>query len=289
MSQSENNTLPHDPDVRPEVISFADVVEACPRAASHRRLVERLFRWLSIDKVNDVHSRYCHHRGARFATDCLRDFDITLRVDGRETLESMPADKPFITVSNHPFGALDGISLVSLVGSLRPDFKVMVNMVLNRITAMATSFIAVDALASDDPTKKAVSVNGIRQAIRQVRSGAPLGFFPAGAVGKVNRHGEIMDREWQPTVVRLIRQLKVPVVPVFFHGKNSWLFNFLGVVCWQLRTLRLPTEIWRKCHSTIHISVGDPITPEEIAAFGDDDKALGQYLKDKTFSLRDKQ
>ena len=259
--------------IKRSVLDYDDIVAMVPKAAGHRKLINRLLHWLSVDKVNDVHDRYCDNPGPEFSRNLLKDFDINLRVDGREVLDSLP-DGAFITVSNHPFGALDGISLIALMGTLRPDFKVMVNMVLNRISAMRPNFIAVDALASDDPAKQTVSKKGIMEAIRQVRSGHPLGFFPAGAVSKINRSLRIEDREWQPTIIRLVRQMGVPVVPIYFHGHNSALFNILGVISWQLRTLRLPTEVWRKCHSTIHISVGNIIPAEKIKEFGDNDKAL---------------
>lgn len=261
--------------IKRSVLDYDDIVAMVPKAAGHRKLINRLLHWLSVDKVNDVHDRYCDNPGPEFSRNLLKDFDINLRVDGREVLDSLP-DGAFITVSNHPFGALDGISLIALMGTLRPDFKVMVNMVLNRISAMRPNFIAVDALASDDPAKQTVSKKGIMEAIRQVRSGHPLGFFPAGAVSKINRSLRIEDREWQPTIIRLVRQMGVPVVPIYFHGHNSALFNILGVISWQLRTLRLPTEVWRKCHSTIHISVGNIIPAEKIKEFGDNDKALGE-------------
>lgn len=271
--------------IKRSVLDYDDIVAMVPKAAGHRKLINRLLHWLSVDKVNDVHDRYCDNPGPEFSRNLLKDFDINLRVDGREVLDSLP-DGAFITVSNHPFGALDGISLIALMGTLRPDFKVMVNMVLNRISAMRPNFIAVDALASDDPAKQTVSKKGIMEAIRQVRSGHPLGFFPAGAVSKINRSLRIEDREWQPTIIRLVRQMGVPVVPIYFHGHNSALFNILGVISWQLRTLRLPTEVWRKCHSTIHISVGDIIPAEKIKEFGDNDKALGEFLKASTYELR---
>lgn len=271
--------------IKRSVLDYDDIVAMVPKAAGHRKLINRLLHWLSVDKVNDVHDRYCANPGPEFSRNLLKDFDINLRVDGREVLDSLP-DGAFITVSNHPFGALDGISLIALMGTLRPDFKVMVNMVLNRISAMRPNFIAVDALASDDPAKQTVSKKGIMEAIRQVRSGHPLGFFPAGAVSKINRSLRIEDREWQPTIIRLVRQMGVPVVPIYFHGHNSALFNILGVISWQLRTLRLPTEVWRKCHSTIHISVGDIIPAEKIKEFGDNDKALGEFLKASTYELR---
>lgn len=267
------------------VLDADDVIAMVPKLAGHRRLVERLLHWLSVDKVNAVHAHNCETPGPAFVEGLLRDFDIKLRVDGLDVLDNLP-EGPFITVSNHPFGALDGITLINLVASRRPEYKVMVNMILGRIWAMEPNFIAVDAMSSNDPAKKAVSVNGIRQAIDQVRSGRPLGFFPAGAVSKVNWRGRLVDRRWQPNVIRLIDKLKVPVIPIYFHGSNSWFFNFLGIVCWQLRTLRLPSEVFRKCHTTMHISVGNPITVEEQRAHAGSIDELGRYLKDATYQLR---
>lgn len=267
------------------VLDADDVIAMVPKLAGHRRLVERLLHWLSVDKVNAVHAHNCETPGPAFVEGLLRDFDIKLRVDGLDVLDNLP-EGPFITVSNHPFGALDGITLIHLVASRRPEYKVMVNMILGRIWAMEPNFIAVDPMSSNDPAKKAVSVNGIRQAIDQVRSGRPLGFFPAGAVSKVNWRGRLVDRRWQPNVIRIIKKLEVPVIPIYFHGSNSWFFNFLGVVCWQLRTLRLPSEVFRKCHTTMHISVGNPITVEEQRAHAGSIDELSRYLKDATYQLR---
>lgn len=267
------------------VLDADDVIAMVPKLAGHKRLVERLLHWLSVDKVNAVHAHNCKTPGPAFVEGLLRDFDIKLRIDGLDVLDNLP-EGPFVTVSNHPFGALDGITLIHLIASRRPEYKVMVNMILGRIWAMEPNFIAVDAMSSNDPAKKAVSVNGIRQAIDQVRSGRPLGFFPAGAVSKVNWRGQLVDRQWQPNVIRLIDKLKVPVIPIYFHGSNSWFFNFLGIVCWQLRTLRLPSEVFRKCHTTMHISVGNPITVEEQRAHAGSIDELGRYLKDATYQLR---
>ncbi|HRN04639.1 MAG TPA: lysophospholipid acyltransferase family protein [Muribaculaceae bacterium] len=267
------------------VLDADDVIAMVPKLAGHRRLVERMLHWLSVDKVNAVHAHNCETPGPAFVEGLLRDFDIKLRVDGLDVLDNLP-EGPFITVSNHPFGALDGITLIHLVASRRPEYKVMVNMILGRIWAMEPNFIAVDPMSSNDPAKKAVSVNGIRQAIDQVKSGRPLGFFPAGAVSKVNWRGRLVDRRWQPNVIRIIKKLEVPVIPIYFHGSNSWFFNFLGVVCWQLRTLRLPSEVFRKCHTTMHISVGNPITVEEQRAHAGSIDELGRYLKDTTYQLR---
>lgn len=272
-------------EIKPTVLDVNDVVEMVPKLRGHEKLVNRVLKFLAIDKVNAIHVNNYKTPGVPFTTGLLKDLNITLRVDNKEVLEQLK-EGAFITVSNHPFGALDGISLINLVGSYRDDYKVMVNMILNRIGAMRPNFIAVDALASDDPKKKAVSMQGIKQAIMQVRRGRPLGFFPAGAVSKVKLDGRLEDREWQPSIIRLIDQLKVPVVPIYFHGRNSWWFNFLGVVSWQLRTLRLPAEVFRRHDSELHITVGNPISVEEQQKHAGSVEELGMFLKSKTYELR---
>ncbi|MDE6321129.1 MAG: lysophospholipid acyltransferase family protein [Muribaculaceae bacterium] len=272
-------------EIRPDVLSEEDIMEKAPKLRSHPKLVRWAMKLLAIDKVNWIHGHNCKTPGPQFCTGLLSDLELKLRIDNEEALDQFKTGA-FVTVSNHPFGALDGITLIHIVGSRRPKYKVMVNMVLNLITAMRPNFIAVDALASDDPAKKAVSMRGIKEAIMQVRHGEPIGFFPAGAVSKVNWRGRLNDREWQPSIIRLIQQLNVPVIPIFFHGSNSWWFNFLGKVSWQLRTLRLPAEVFRKKGKKMHVTIGQPITVEEQKLHQGSVEEFGEYLKSKTYELR---
>lgn len=272
--------------VKRDVLNADDIMKMVPRLAKHPKLVRWLIHFLQLDKVNQIHEHNIDHPGPAFVRGLLTDLDIKLKVDNEQVLDNLPQGA-FVTVSNHHFGALDGIILIDLVASRRPKYRVMVNMVLNYISGMRPNFIAVDAMASDDPKKKAVSMKGIKEAIRLVRQGEPVGFFPAGAVGKVNWRLRLKDRQWQPNIIRLIDQLNVPVIPIFFHGSNSWWFNFLGVTCWQLRTLRHPAEVFRKRGKTFHITVGDPISVEEQAQHKGSLEEFGQFLRDKTYSLRD--
>ena len=272
-------------DVKRTVLDYDDIVKMVPFFKGKRRLVEWFMKVLDIDKVNWIHDHNFDTPGPQFCRGLLTDLNIKLRIDNEQVLDNLP-EGAFITISNHPFGALDGITLIDIVGRRRPDFKVMVNMILNYIVAMRPNFIAVDQTASDDPAKKAVSMKGIKEAIVQVRRGHPIGFFPAGAVGNYNKHLKFEDREWRESIIRLIQQLKVPVIPIFFHGYNSWWFRFLGIVSWQLRTLRLPAEVFRRKNDTLHISVGDPISVEELEAHSGSLKELGDFLRERTYSLQ---
>ncbi len=277
----EDNTQ----EIRPDVLNYDDIRKMVPALDGHEKLVNSIMHFLSLDEVNRVHGTYCNTPGVEFATHLVNDeFKYKLRIDNVQTLAGFK-DGPFVTVSNHPFGSYDGIILVHLVGSLRPDFKVMVNLILNHIQAMRPNFIAVDPLKSDDPEKKKVTMQGIREAIKHVKDGHPLGFFPAGAISKVSKNLRIEDLPWQPTIIRLIKQLQMPVIPIFFHGHNSTFFNILGMIDWRLRTMRLPKEVFLSTGKEVHISIGDPISVEEQNRCKSLD-ALGQFLRAETYKLR---
>ncbi len=272
-------------EVRPSVISMSDVAELVPSAAKYPRIVKWLLHLFQIDEVNRIHSTWCQTPGPEFTEHLMVDeFKIPVEVDGMVVLERFK-EGPFITVSNHPFGSLDGIALIYLVTRVRPEYKVMVNMILNRISAMRPNFIAVDQSASSDPEKRKVSVAGVREALSMLKKGEPVGFFPAGAIGMTDKDGIIVDRPWQPIVLQIIQKAKVPVIPIYFHGNNSKFFNFLGHHCVPLRTACLARELFKKKGKPLHISIGEPVSVEKQAEFGRDYEALGWYLRMQTYDL----
>ena len=137
-------------EIRPDVLNYDDLRKLVPKLDGHEKLVNRLLHFLSVDKVNAVHAKCCDTPGPEFVRRLLFDeFKIKLRIDNEDILDHLP-EGAFITVSNHPFGALDGIALIHLIASRRPEFRVMVNMILNQIGAMRPNFIAVDAWSSPE-------------------------------------------------------------------------------------------------------------------------------------------
>ncbi|MDE5745612.1 MAG: 1-acyl-sn-glycerol-3-phosphate acyltransferase [Paramuribaculum sp.] len=272
-------------EVRPDVLNMRDIVEIAPVAAKFPRLVKWLMHYFKIDEVNRIHSTWCKTPGPEFTEHLIKDeFNIDLRVEGMDILERFK-EGPFITVSNHPFGHIDGIALINIVTKVRPEYKVMVNMILNHISAMRPNFIAVDQSASADPEKRKVSVAGVREAISMLKEGKPVGFFPAGAIGKTDKDGIIVDRPWQPVVLQIIQKAKVPVIPIYFHGSNSKYFSFLGHHSIPLRTANLVKELLKKADKPMKVTVGEPISVARQEEFGKNYEALGWYLRMQTYDL----
>jgi putative hemolysin len=248
-------------------------------------LIKAAMALTGMNKVNRIYDASKQYEGVEFCKHLLNDVGVNIVVENGDIIDRFK-DKPFITVSNHAYGHIDGITAISVVGEKRPDYKMMVNFILGMIDTMSPNFITVNPYSSGKIAQKS-SLEGVKESIRHLKEGHPMGFFPAGAVSKTKvRKGkmEVEDREWQPSVIKLIKSAKIPVIPMYFSGRNSWFFNFLDLVDWRLRTLRLGHEVYNKKGKTICVRFGEPIMPEEIQKY-EDIKDLGEFLKQKTYAL----
>ena len=268
------------------LLTLNEIEQAAPvfKGKSGRLLVSYLMKALAVDKVNDLYDRNCSHSGPEFAKAILEDIGVRYTVYGGEKLESLPHGS-FITVSNHPYGSIDGIILADLFGHIRPDYKLIVNKILSRIKALGPCFINVTPTGNERTAPTKDSVAGIKEAMRHVRDGHPLGIFPAGAVSDLSLKDRcVRDREWQMPIIRLIRKLDVPVVPVRFLDRNSAFYYSLGLIDWRIRLLRLPSEVFNKRGKPVRIVCGDVITPERQHSFTTAEES-GIFLRNTLYGL----
>ena len=237
-----------------------------------------LMHILSIDKINDLYDRHVCSQGPDFAEDILEDIGVKYEILYADILERLP-DGPFIVISNHPYGSIDGVMLVDIFGHLRPDFKVMVNKILGRIEPMKENFICVTPTGTKRTSPTTDSIQGIKDAISHVHSGGCLAIFPSGAVSDLSiTDGCIRDRQWQEPVLKLIHKLNVPIVPVHFLDRNSNFYYSLGLIDWRIRLLRLPSEVFNKRGKKTRIAIGEIISPEEQRKFTDIG-SFGNFLR----------
>ncbi len=241
-----------------------------------------LMKLTGIDGINQLYDSVHDSPGLEVSERLLQNMNIKIRIDESE-LEHIPRTGAFIVVSNHPFGAVDGIAMLKIMLAIRPDFKLMGNFLLHYIKPMRDSIIAVNPFES--PDVQVSSMAGMRQALAQVMEGHPLGMFPSGEVSSIQSLGRgITDRAWQKPAIKLIKKAGVPVIPLYFKGSNSPLFHLLGLLHPSLRTISLPKELLRKKHTELVVRIGNPISPKELEEFTDLDQ-LGRFLRAKTYAL----
>lgn len=275
--------------MKKEVLSIEEVQQKAPffKTRFGAWLLKKIYRWIGMDKVNQIHSNHYTLRGSAFTSAMLSDplMNVRYEVHHKEILNQLP-EGAFITVSNHPIGSLDGIILIDLFASIRPDFRVMVNEILAHISAMEDNFISVIPKTDDTQTGNNKNVNGIRLSFEQLKAGHPMGFFPAGAMSFYNKkQKKVCDLPWTHSIIRLIRKSNVPVFPVYFDCLNSPSFYRLGKISWKLRSLLVAKEAFNKKGQTFHVYLGSPISPKIIKTFKND-AALADFLYNVTYKTK---
>lgn len=281
------------------LIPIEELEKAIPlfRGKAGNAFARFLLRLINVDDIEKLNDRLSMHEGAEFARAVNEAVGISYTVDGiprEEALEHF-RDKlpegPFITISNHPIGSLDGLMLIDFIGHLRDDYKFMVNEILARFESLRPSLISVSPNGNILAPPTARSIAGVREAKLHLEAGGCLGLFPAGAVSdlKLGRCPEneprVRDREWQTSIIKFIRNAGVPVLPIRLLDGNSAFYYNLGLIDWRVRLLRLPTEMLNKAGKTLRLVTGPIITPTQISALPDLE-TLRHYLRASVYSLQ---
>ena len=267
-----------------DLVSPGDLVSASKslQMMGGEKFAKTVFKVLKLDQVNKIYSSNIHLPSLEFLEKTLQEIKISYRVP-EEDLKNLPSSGSFITISNHAFGGIDGLILISQITKYRTDYKVLVNFLLTQIKPLQDFFIGVNPFETFKDVKS--SFGGLKDAKTHLANGHPMGFFPAGEVSsyKLKRRA-VSDREWQHSMLKFIKKARVPIVPVYFSGHNSIEFNVLGFIHPILRTAKLPSELFNKQGMEIRVRMGVPVSVEEQDEFKDISD-YGRFLRMKTYAL----
>ena len=221
--------------------------------------------------------------GQDFFDSAMQTMRINVVMD-EAALARVPQTGPVVFISNHPYGVLDGITLTWLARKVRPDTRVLANATLCQMPEAAGSLLPVDFA----PTRAAreTNVQSRFAAQKWLREGHAIGIFPGGGVSTSEKplKGPAVDLPWAPFTAKLIRAAKATVVPVFFVGQNSRLFQLASHLSLTLRLSLVFRETARRIGSKLTVRVGEAIPFAEIAHI-EDRGELVQALRKRTFDL----
>lgn len=240
-----------------------------------------LMKALKISALNDIYDRNKHLENLDFLNSILNEFQIEFEVNPEE-LKRLPKGGPYITISNHPLGGIDGILLLKLMLERDPEFKIIANFLLHRIEPLKPYIMPVNPFENNKDVKS--SVLGLKETLRHLSDGKPLGIFPAGEVSTYKDGKVVVDKPWEEGAIKLIKKANVPVVPIYFHAKNSKLFYFLSQLNPTLRTAKLPSELLTQKNRVIKVRIGRPISVAEQNEHQDLTE-YGNFLRFKTYML----
>lgn len=247
-----------------------------------RTLAVPLMKLFRIQRINRIYQKFSHYNGLEFIDACLDELQVSYDVPVND-FKNIPTSGPLVFIANHPYGGLDGLLLIRLVAGVRPDLKVMANYILKNVKPIEQYILPVDPFERKDSTQK--SLAGVKSSLEVLINGGSLAIFPAGEVSAYHTNSlKITDKTWNPMIGKLIAKSGAKVVPIYFSGSNSLLFNLLGLIHPRLRTARLPSEILNKKKFNLRIRIGKPISAEDIAEFKDNTQLM-RFLRAKTYAL----
>lgn len=275
---SNLHTMEHE-----ELISEQDIAQGLKLTKLKiAALAPVIMKLLKLQKVNEAYESSASFKGAEFAENILKHIGIEYEFS-EEELQSIPKSEPFIVISNHPYGGIDGLILLALISKARPDFKMMANYLLQQIGPLSDQIVSVNPF--EKSVKQGMNISGIKKCMQLLAEGIPVGIFPAGEVSSLKLSTlKISDKMWNPVVGKMIMKSGVRVVPVYFSGHNSVTFNLLGLVHPMLRTAKLPSELFNKKNEKIKVRIGKPISIKTLQEFTDPNDLL-RFVRAKTYAL----
>jgi putative hemolysin len=200
------------------------------------------------------------------------------------SLDNIPCDKPLIMIANHPYGILDGLMMGYILTHTRGDFRILAHRVFRRAEDLNCVILPI----SFDETKEAVKLNleTRKVALDYLNKGGAIGIFPGGTVSTAAKpFAHPMDPAWRSFTARLIAKSGATVVPLFFDGANSSLFQYACRLHYNLRMGLLIKEFRARVDTRVRVVIGETIDPSEMKAREKDARALMDYLRQSTYKL----
>ncbi len=200
------------------------------------------------------------------------------------SLENIPREGPLVVVANHPYGILDGLMMGHILSVVRGDFRILANRVFRKAEELNEVILPV----SFDETKAGVALNleTRRTALKYLSDGGAIGVFPGGTVSTANKpFGRPLDPSWRSFTAKMIAKSDAHVVPIYFDGANSRLFQLASHLHTTLRMALLIKEFKSRVDAPVRLAVGQPLTRDALNPYLRDPRGMMDFLRAETYKL----
>jgi hypothetical protein len=223
--------------------------------------------------------------GQAFWSKALEIMRIPLLTPPQQ-IANIPETGPVIVVANHPHGLVDGMVLAELIGRVRTDYKILTRSLLTGIKEIEPFMIPVPFPHEEDAREQSLEMRA--HAMDHLKEGGVIVLFPSGVVASSETFwGPAIEAGWNPFTAKMVQRSGATVVPIFFPGQNSRVYQIANQVSATVRQGLLIHEVVHACKRPQKPVVGEPISPEEVKAFVGGQREFVAWLREKTLALRE--
>ena len=199
-------------------------------------------------------------------------------------ISKIPKEGSLVITANHPHGLVDGMVLAELIGKVRTDYKILTRSLLTGVKQIDQFMIPVPFDHEENALKKSLEMR--KNAMDHLEQGGVIVIFPSGKVASSETmFGNVVEGEWNPFTAKLIQKSGANVLPVFFPGANSRIYQIANQISATLRQGLLIYEVVHAMNKPQKPLVGDLIKQNELSSWKDDPRGFMRWLRDKTLAL----
>ena len=199
-------------------------------------------------------------------------------------ISKIPKEGSLVITANHPHGLVDGMVLAELIGKVRTDYKILTRSLLTGVKQIDQFMIPVPFDHEENALKKSLEMR--KKAMDHLEKGGVIVVFPSGKVASSETmFGNVVEGEWNPFTAKLIQKSGANVLPIFFPGANSRIYQIANQISATLRQGLLIYEVVHAMNKPQKPLVGDLIKQNELSSWKDDPRGFMRWLRDKTLEL----
>jgi putative hemolysin len=220
--------------------------------------------------------------GRSFWDRAVEELELQIRIHGN-SLNSIPKQGPLLVVANHPFGQIDGLVLGYILEKIRPDFKIVAWDIMNEIDYFKDKILPISF--KNEYSSKRNNLRTLKQSIQNIKEGGVVAIFPSGecAISK-NFIGKAQEGQWLKFTSRIVLATDVPVLPIFFHGQNSRIFQIIGNLGYYFKLSMFFHEICNMIGKDIFLTIGNLLNETDYSNKNNENDLI-DYLFQETEKL----
>ena len=202
----------------------------------------------------------------------------------KSELSKIPKKGSLIITANHPHGLVDGMVLAELIGKVRTDYKILTRSLLTGVNQIDQFMIPVPFDHEENALQKSLEMR--RRAMEHLENGGVIVLFPSGKVASSETmFGKVVEGDWNPFTAKLIQKSGADVLPVFFPGSNSRIYQIANQISATLRQGLLIYEVVHAMNKPQEPLIGNIIKRDEISSWKSDPRGFMKWLREKTIDL----